>query len=296
MVLNPKYLKTFVSLVTTGNFTRAAEILNMTQPGVSQHVKKLENTCQCELVIRLGKGIQLTEQGRRVYEYAQALSDEQTLFLEALKFDEPFEGKCTVSCSGAIAQRIYPVLLGLQAAHEKLHIVLEVSPQHAIISGVENGDIGLGIVTSEPDKDVCKSYFLGQEVLSLFLPNQHIDLDDAAASIGKLGLISHPDAEHYMNLYLKHCGDASLSSLAFSGIKQTGYVNQLSQILLPVSYGMGFTVLPNSVLRYFEHAQGVVAHQAPKTVTEPLYRIHSKHKSLPKRYDCLIKAISAALR
>ncbi|MGL5799515.1 MAG: helix-turn-helix domain-containing protein, partial [Plesiomonas sp.] len=37
-MINPIWLKTFISLVDTGNFSRTAEKLNMTQPGVSQHI------------------------------------------------------------------------------------------------------------------------------------------------------------------------------------------------------------------------------------------------------------------
>ena len=73
-MLNPQWLDTFKVLVETGNFTRTAEQRFMTQPGVSQHIKKLEEACGCELVIRLGKGIELTEQGQRVYDYAQRLN------------------------------------------------------------------------------------------------------------------------------------------------------------------------------------------------------------------------------
>ena len=41
-MLNPVWLKTFVTLIETGHFTKTAEKLFMTQPGVSQHIAKLE--------------------------------------------------------------------------------------------------------------------------------------------------------------------------------------------------------------------------------------------------------------
>jgi DNA-binding transcriptional LysR family regulator len=44
-MLNPNWLKTFVTLIDTGHFTKTAEKLFMTQPGVSQHINKLENSC-----------------------------------------------------------------------------------------------------------------------------------------------------------------------------------------------------------------------------------------------------------
>ena len=79
-MINPTWLDTFITLVETGNFTRTAEQRFMTQPGVSQHLKKLEEACQCELVIRLGKGIQLTEQGQRVYHYAKEQQEKEQDF------------------------------------------------------------------------------------------------------------------------------------------------------------------------------------------------------------------------
>ena len=43
VMFNPVWLNTFVTLVNTGHFTKTAEKLFMTQPGVSQHINKLEN-------------------------------------------------------------------------------------------------------------------------------------------------------------------------------------------------------------------------------------------------------------
>ncbi|MCP3702145.1 MAG: LysR family transcriptional regulator, partial [Alteromonas sp.] len=135
-MINPTWLDTFITLVETGNFTRTAEQRFMTQPGVSQDLKKLEEACQCELVIRLGKGIQLTEQGQRVYHYAKEQQEKEQDFIASLKFDAPFEGKCIVACSGAIAQRIYPALLALQKQHSALNIHVEVAPRLTILSGI----------------------------------------------------------------------------------------------------------------------------------------------------------------
>ena len=50
------------------------------------------------------QGIQLTEQGQRVLLCKE--QQEKSDFIASLKFDAPFEGKCVVACSGAIAQRV----------------------------------------------------------------------------------------------------------------------------------------------------------------------------------------------
>jgi DNA-binding transcriptional LysR family regulator len=67
-MLNPLWLHTFKTLIEVGHFTQTAEKLYMTQPGVSQHIKKLESACGYALIKREKKSFELTEQGQRVYE------------------------------------------------------------------------------------------------------------------------------------------------------------------------------------------------------------------------------------
>ena len=54
-MFNALYFRTFISLVETGSFTQTARKLDMTQPGVSQHVRKLEEYFCLPLLLRKGK-------------------------------------------------------------------------------------------------------------------------------------------------------------------------------------------------------------------------------------------------
>ena len=45
-MINPILLRSFCTLVEVGHFTRSAERLNMTQSGISQHIRKLEEQFQ----------------------------------------------------------------------------------------------------------------------------------------------------------------------------------------------------------------------------------------------------------
>ncbi|HAU93858.1 MAG TPA: LysR family transcriptional regulator, partial [Alteromonas sp.] len=295
-MLNPKYLKTFTTLVETGSFTKTAERLFMTQPGVSQHVKKLEQSCGSELLVRLGKGIELTEQGRQVYRYAREDEARQQQFLEQLKFDEPHQGHCTLACSGAVAQRIYPGLTALQAKHPALAIHLEVAPRHRIVESLKQGEIDIGIVTNIPADESLIAEYLAEEVLHLFLPATITNFTSINTTLNQLGLVDHPDAAHYLQLYCNHCGEERLASLEVAKLKRSGYVNQLSQILLPVSAGVGFTVLPASVEKHAGHGSNIAVYPAASTVSEPLYLVRSRHRNLPARYAGVSEVIYAAFQ
>ena len=337
-MINPIWLDTFITLVETGNFTRTAEQRFMTQPGVSQHLKKLEEACQCELVVRLGKGIQLTEQGQRVYHYAKEQQEKEQDFIASLKFDAPFEGKCVVACSGAIAQRIYPALLALQKQHSALNIHVEVAPRRTILSGIANNTLELGIVTNQPESEDIHSEYLGEEALGLILPRSLPDAlaaqvpglsenaqgfisdsDSDSDSVAKvasvsgkaksktddgrtlkgvikhLGLINHPDAMHYLQRYFNDCGEAELANVNPNKLPHAGYINQLSQILLPVSEGLGYTVLPTSTLDFVSFADKLTVYKAKNEVTEPLYSVQTPHSALPARYQAVKQAITQVL-
>ncbi len=337
-MINPIWLDTFITLVETGNFTRTAEQRFMTQPGVSQHLKKLEEACQCELVVRLGKGIQLTEQGQRVYHYAKEQQEKEQDFIASLKFDAPFEGKCVVACSGAIAQRIYPALLALQKQHSALNIHVEVAPRRTILSGIANNTLELGIVTNQPESEDIHSEYLGEEALGLILPRSLPDAlaaqvpelsenaqgfvsgsdsdsgsgakvaslsgkaksktDDGRtlkAVINYLGLINHPDAMHYLQRYFNDCGEAELANVNPNKLPHAGYINQLSQILLPVSEGLGYTVLPTSSLDFVSFADKLTVYKAKNEVTEPLHSVQTPHSALPARYQVVKQTITQVL-
>lgn len=334
-MINPIWLDTFITLVETGNFTRTAEQRFMTQPGVSQHLKKLEEVCQCELVVRLGKGIQLTEQGQRVYHYAKNQQAKEQDFIANLKFDAPFEGKCVVACSGAIAQRIYPALLALQKQHNALNIHVEVAPRRTILSGIANNTLELGIVTNQPESEDIHSEYLGEEALGLILPRSLPDTitaqlsslpentqnfmpdsgsDKKATSVSEkeksktvdvltfkhvinhLGLINHPDAMHYLQRYFNDCGEPELAKVNPNKLPHAGYINQLSQILLPVSEGLGYTVLPTSTLDFVSFSDKLTVYEAKNEVTEPLYSVQTPHSALPARYQAVKQTISQVLR
>ncbi|MEE3118022.1 MAG: LysR family transcriptional regulator, partial [Pseudomonadota bacterium] len=66
-MINPVWLRSFCTLVEVGHFTRTAEQLHMTQSGVSQHVRKLEEQLALSLLVRQGKQFTLTDAGRRLY-------------------------------------------------------------------------------------------------------------------------------------------------------------------------------------------------------------------------------------
>jgi len=66
-------LNTFLTLCETKNYTKTAEILNMTQPAVTQHIQYLENYYQVRLIADKGKNFTLTKEGEALQKYVKTL-------------------------------------------------------------------------------------------------------------------------------------------------------------------------------------------------------------------------------
>ncbi|MGS2719708.1 LysR family transcriptional regulator [Paraglaciecola aestuariivivens] len=286
-MLNPTWLKTFVTLVDTGHFTQTAEKLFMTQPGVSQHINKLEQACGHKLIKRDKKSFLVSEQGHIVYHYAKTLAANENALLEQLAFDDPVAGQCSLACSGALALLLYPHLLSLQVAHPNLIIKLKAAPNRQILNEVKAGDIDQGIVTDIPNSGLFDVEQIGQEELCLVLPASADIQMPAAQLLLQTGLISHPDAEHYLSMYLVKCQTPDLQLLDMHKVPIAGFINQIGQILQPVAKGLGFTLLPRSVINSFAQPQNLQILPATKPVLENLYLVKKKQRILPARYATL---------
>jgi len=77
-------LQTFLTLCETGNYTKTAQKLNMTQPAVSQHIQFLEDYYQATLISGKGKNFSLTQEGKALQEYAKTLSANSERILSLL--------------------------------------------------------------------------------------------------------------------------------------------------------------------------------------------------------------------
>ncbi|MCO4754093.1 MAG: LysR family transcriptional regulator, partial [Bacteriovoracaceae bacterium] len=172
-MLNEQWLNTFLTLVEVEHFTLTADKLNMTQPGVSQHVKKLEEQVGRALLNRAGKKFELTQAGEMLYSYAlKRIKEEEELFNQ-LEVDSEEEGPCKFSCSGAMATVLYPHFLKRQKKFPGLVVSVEAAPNKLIIDKVISNEIDVGIVTQSTVLSELSYESVGVEALCLVLPKKY---------------------------------------------------------------------------------------------------------------------------
>jgi len=72
-MLDTDQLRSFLAIVDSGSFTRAAERVHKTQSAVSMHIRRLEEQLGCALFVKQGRGSRLTAEGESLIEFARRM-------------------------------------------------------------------------------------------------------------------------------------------------------------------------------------------------------------------------------
>jgi DNA-binding transcriptional LysR family regulator len=83
-MLDTDQLRSFLAIVDSGSFTKAAERVHKTQSAVSMHIRRLEEQLGCALFVKQGRGARLTAEGERLIEFARRIIQVEAGALAAL--------------------------------------------------------------------------------------------------------------------------------------------------------------------------------------------------------------------
>jgi len=283
-MINLVWLKTFCTLADIGHFTRTADLLFMTQSGVSQHIKKLEQQLETPLLIREGKSFSLTDSGLKLHQQGKTLLNTIVDLEASIQQDETFSGTIKVASPGSLGLKLYPHLLGLQQQHSNLIFDYSFAPNIDITNKLSEREIDIGLVTERSKAKNVMYRKIAVEPLVLITSNKIKSIN--WQQLIELGFIAHPDAEHHAHQLLSKNFDE------FEHINQfnhKGFSNQISLILEPVSRGIGFTVLPSHAVNAFHKQANIHIHHLTNQVSEALYLCSNRHSFVTKR-NTYIKA------
>lgn len=142
-------LTTFCTVVDEGGFTRAAELLNMSQPAVSKQVKTLEQKLRTELLLRKGRQVALTPAGEIVYSYAKrVLSTVEEMRAALDNLAVPGYGRLSIGAVSTVAMFTLPALLGtFSKGHPLVTVHVRTGTIDDVLQMVLRNEIDIGLVT-----------------------------------------------------------------------------------------------------------------------------------------------------
>ena len=170
-----RHLRTFVAAAEQQSFTRAAEVLELTQAAVSQQIAALEKELDADLFKRRGRGVSLTESGQQLHEYARQILDlVEEAFVQVGKSQQPVSGQLRIAASTAPSEWLVPELLAdFRARYPKVRESLTVSDSSMATESVEAGEADVGFVGELPRSSTLDAKAIAEDHLVLVVAADH---------------------------------------------------------------------------------------------------------------------------
>jgi DNA-binding transcriptional LysR family regulator len=173
-------LRVFRAVAEELSFRKAAEVLHLSQPAVSQHVRALEEEAGVQLFDRArgaghGSQISLTGAGRVLLGYANAAAETMVEAQRALAaLNDEADGPLRLGASTTVAQYLLPRILGAflkQYPQVKLSLVSGNTEQ--IVEAVAEKKIALGIIEGPAMRRDVKTERMAQDEMVLIVSPNH---------------------------------------------------------------------------------------------------------------------------
>ncbi len=168
-------LHIFCKVVELKSFSRAGEVIHLSQPTISSHIKDLEDHFGLRLVDRLPRKIEPTRAGRLLYRYARrilALRDETESAMAA--FQGSTRGPLTIGGSTIPAGYILPPIIGaFSSAYPEVTITLIVGDTQEMINKTLATEVELSIVGARTKDRRLQQLPLINDEMKLVVPAGH---------------------------------------------------------------------------------------------------------------------------
>ncbi len=156
-----RVLRYFLEAAKTGNITRAAENLNVTQPTMSRQIKDLEDELGETLFERTNHAIRLTEAGKILQERAESiisLAQKTVLDLKSLKENE-IAGEIAIACAESKNISFLAKCINrLKKSHPRIRYALYAGDSERVLEKLDKGIFDFAVIVE--NVDVKKYNFL----------------------------------------------------------------------------------------------------------------------------------------
>ncbi|WP_405656748.1 LysR substrate-binding domain-containing protein [Streptomyces sp. RK9] len=160
-------LRTLAAIVDLGGFSRAAEALHLTQPAVSQQMRRLDSFLKEPVFAATGRNLRLSPAGQELLAYARkmlSLNDEAVA-----RFTTPREGlRVAIGISDQFSEALPAILRGLKRQAPESRITLRTGPSETLAEQVATGSLDLALLIDPSPGPAYRVQELGAIELAWF--------------------------------------------------------------------------------------------------------------------------------
>lgn len=168
-------LKYFAAVAEELNITRAAAILNISQPPLSAQIRKLEEELDTRLFIRGRRSLQLTESGQLLYRRAKEmirLSDQAQAEIRAM--NSGITGTISLGLvEGTAPQMAAEWIAGFTREYPRVKFTIVDGNSDELIEKMRSGIISLAVITAPYDQLLLNSFTVATGRMTAIISRRH---------------------------------------------------------------------------------------------------------------------------
>ena len=146
-MLDTDQLRSFLAIVDTGSFTRAAERVNKTQSAVSMHIRRLEERLGRTLFVKHGRGAKLSADGERLVDHARRMLQIEAAALSDLGA-KGLTGRVTLGMPDDYVEPFLADIVGrFTCRHPNVEISVVCEPSVILAERFRLGEVDVAVVT-----------------------------------------------------------------------------------------------------------------------------------------------------
>ena len=170
MLPSPQDLQGFVQIVISKNITKAATVIGVTQPSLSQSLKRLEESVGEQLLIRSKSGVQLTKAGEKIYQNAKQLIEQwEQLKIEARQSRQEIKGTVKLGCHSSVGQYTLGLFLPrLLKKNPQIDFHLSHSLSRRVLDQLINYELDLALVINPVFHPDLRLHRLGKDKVRIW--------------------------------------------------------------------------------------------------------------------------------
>ena len=186
-MLDTDQLRSFLAIVDTGSFTKAAERVHKTQSAVSMHVRRLEEQLGCALFVKQGRGARLTAEGESLIDFARRIVHVEAAAVAALS-RKGLRGAVRLGIPDDYAETYLAEILGrFNRRHPLVEVSVSCEGSPELSQQVSVGALELALVTDHPG---LHGFELLCEQPLVWAASERFHVDDGAPIPLALGAVS----------------------------------------------------------------------------------------------------------
>jgi DNA-binding transcriptional LysR family regulator len=149
-MLDTDQLRSFLAIVDTGSFTKAAERVHKTQSAVSMHMRRLEEQLGCALFVKQGRGVRITAEGESLIDFARRIVQIEAGAIAALS-RKGLRGAVRLGIPDDYAESYLAEILGhFTRRHPMVEVSVSCEGSPELGHQVAAGALELALVTDHP--------------------------------------------------------------------------------------------------------------------------------------------------